>query len=254
MKKILGMILGLLLVGVVMAGILTQYNNGQNEKNILGADSPVDISKLSVSVSCGDHYGCGTIYDDDSSSFTIVTAMHVLQDYYDGSSKDISVTFEGQEICNATVLKDDTAKDVVFLSVERDEVDGEYDSVLSASASAYGFDKSNIASDEDNSYEDADSSGANVLMSPGQTIYFVDANTGDIYAGSIASPSVYSEDLCMDIIYCYCAVTPGMSGTGLFDESGHYLGILLGGSDEAEAVCLDAASINEMYNGIDGVN
>ena len=248
MKKILGMILGLLLVGVVMAGILTQYNNGQNEKNILGADSPVDISKLSVSVSCGDHYGCGTIYDDDSSSFTIVTAMHVLQDYYDGSSKDISVTFMDQEICSATVLKDDTAKDVVFLSVERDEVDGEYDSVLSASASAYGFDESNIASGADGS------SGANDILSPGQTIYFVDANTGDIYAGSIASPSVYSEDLCMDIIYCYCAVTPGMSGTGLFDESGHYLGILLGGSDEAEAVCLDAASIDEMYNGIDGVN
>ena len=248
MKKILGMILGLLLVGVVMAGILTQYNNGQNEKNILGVDSPVDISKLSVSVSCGEHYGCGTIYDDDESSFTIVTAMHVLQDYYDGSSKDISVTFEGQEICNATVLKDDTAKDVVFLSVERDEVDGEYDSVLSASASAYGFDESNIASGADGS------SWANDILSPGQTIYFVDANTGDIYAGSIASPSVYSEDLCMDIIYCYCAVTPGMSGTGLFDESGHYLGILLGGSDEAEAVCLDAASINEMYNGIDGVN
>ena len=51
----------------------------------------------------------------------------------------------------------------------------------------------------------------------------------------------------MDIIYCYCAVTPGMSGAGLFDESGHYLGILLGGSDEAEAVCLDAASINESF-------
>ena len=229
MKKVLGMILGLLLVGVVMAGILTQYNNGQNEKNILGVDSPVDISKLSVSVSCGEHYGCGTIYDDDESSFTIVTAMHVLQDYYDGSSKDISVTFEGQEICNATVLKDDTAKDVVFLSVERDEVDGEYDSVLSSSVSADG------------------SSGADGVLLPGQTIYFVDANTGDIYAGSIASPSVYSEDLCMDIIYCYCAVTPGMSGTGLFDESGHYLGILLGGSDEAEAVCLDAASINESF-------
>ena len=235
------MILGLLLVGVVVAGIWTQYNNGQNEKNILGVDSPVDISKLSVSVSCGEHYGCGTIYDDDESSFTIVTAMHVLQDYYDGSSKDISVTFEGQEICNATVLKNDTANDVVFLSVERDEVDGEYDSVLSASASACGFDESNIASGADGS------SWANDILSPGQTIYFVDANTGDIYAGSIASPSVYSEDLCMDIIYCYCAVTPGMSGTGLFDESGHYLGILLGGSDEAEAVCLDAASINESF-------
>ena len=235
------MILGLLLVGVVVAGIWTQYNNGQNEKNILGVDSPVDISKLSVSVSCGEHYGCGTIYDDDESSFTIVTAMHVLQDYYDGSSKDISVTFGGQEICNATVLKNDTANDVVFLSVERDEVDGEYDSVLSASASACGFDESNIASGADGS------SWANDILSPGQTIYFVDANTGDIYAGSIASPSVYSEDLCMDIIYCYCAVTPGMSGTGLFDESGHYLGILLGGSDEAEAVCLDAASINESF-------
>lgn len=236
MKKTFGMILGLLLVGVVVAGIWTQQNNSKNTDGVLSQDSPVDISKLCVSVSCGDHYGCGTIYDDDSSSFTIVTAMHVLQDYYDGSSKDISVTFMDQEICSATVLKDDTAKDVVFLSVERDEVDGEYDPVLSASASAYG------------------SSGADGVLSPGQTIYFVDANTGDIYAGSIASPSVYSEDFGMDMIYCYCAVTPGMSGTGLFDESGHYLGILLGGSDEAEAVCLGVASIDEMYNGIDGLN
>lgn len=242
MKKTFGMILGLLLVGVVVAGIWTQQNNSKNTDGVLSQDSPVDISKLCVSVSCGDHYGCGTIYDDDSSSFTIVTAMHVLQDYYDGSSKDISVTFMDQEICSATVLKDDTAKDVVFLRVERDEVDGEYDPVLNASASAHGFDESIIAS------------GADDILSPGQTIYFVDANTGDIYAGSIASPSVHSEDLCMDVIYCYCAVTPGMSGTGLFDESGHYLGILLGGSDEAEAVCLGAASIDEMYNGIDGVN
>ena len=242
MKKTFGMILGLLLVCVVIAGIWAQQNNEKNNDSVLEADSPADISRLSVSVSCGEHYGCGTIYDDDESSFTIVTAMHVLQDYYDGSSKDISVTFMDQEICSATVLKDDTAKDVVFLRVERDEVDGEYDPVLSASASAHGFDESNIASETDD------------ILSPGQTIYFVDANTGDIYAGSIASPSVYSEDLCMDMIYCYCAVTPGMSGTGLFDESGHYLGILLGGSDEAEAVCLGAASIDEMYNGIDGVN
>ena len=38
-----------------------------------------------------------------------------------------------------------------------------------------------------------------------------------------------------------------MSGTGLFDEEGNYLGILLGGSDEAEAVCLDANSIKAAF-------
>ena len=195
----------------------------------------IDITKLCVSVSCGDHYGCGTVYGSDENSFIIVTAMHVLEDYYGGVSDEIVVIFDDQELCEATILKDSATLDIVFLSVDKGTVSDDHYSIFD-----FTSDK-NISSESSNNVK-----SDNTLL-PGQTIYFVDANTGDIYAGSIASPSVYAEDFGMEMIYCYCAVTPGMSGTGMFDEDGHYLGILLGGSEEAEAVCLDADSIRDAY-------
>ena len=225
MKKTVGILLGLLLVAIGFTGAMTRQMNNTKTESRPEADSPVDIAKLCVSVSCGEYYGCGTIYSDDESSFTIVTARHILQDYYDGVSKDIEVTFENNESCSASIYKESEEIDVVFLSIDKCDVSEDYISVSDC------FPGSEFTSDPNSS------------LTPGEIIYLVDANTDDIYAGSLASPSIYSEDFGMDMILCYCAVTPGMSGTGLFDEEGHYLGILLGGSDEAEAVCLDASRI-----------
>ncbi len=224
MKKSLGIILGLILVAICLTGVWRQQLKKENIENQSDAIYEVDISKLSVAVSCGEYYGCGTIYDSDVNSYTIVTARHVLQDYYDGASEDIMVKFENNESCKASILNENIDLDIVFLDVDKIEISTDYYSVADTSSGSDG------------------SSESGSTLSIGQTIYLVDANTGDIYAGSIANPSVYSEDFSMDMIYCYCAVTPGMSGTGLFDEEGKYLGILLGGSDEAEAVCLDAAN------------
>ncbi len=222
MKKTCGIVMSLLLIITAFAGIWTQQINKDKKESLLESGSNIDISKLSVAVTCGEYYGCGTIYDDDKSSFTIVTARHVLQDYYDGASEDIMVKFENNESGTASILYEDIDLAIVFLGVGKKDISTDYYSV------------SDISSGSGTSSE----SGSTLYI--GQTIYLVDANTGDIYAGSIANPSVYSEDFGMDMIYCYCAVTPGMSGTGLFDEEGKYLGILLGGSDEAEAVCLSA--------------
>ena len=223
MRKTLGIIMSLLLVGVAFVGIFAQNLNSTKKESRHEADSPVDITKLCVTVSCGEYYGCGTIYDSDDSSFTIVTAEHVLQDYFDGLSTDITVTFYDHETFNASILKKSDELDIVFLNIEGKDLSEVYHSVTGSSVQSA------------------------TSLTPGETIYFVDANTSDTYAGSIASPSVYSEDFGMDMIYCYCQVTPGMSGTGLFSESGTYLGILLGGSDEAEAVCLDATSIQASF-------
>lgn len=231
MKKTIAIILGFLLVLAGFAGVWTQQINNKKTESRPEIDSPVDISKLCVTVSCGEYYGCGTIYDSDESSFTIVTARHVLDEYFAGSSDSIEVTFDDQSCCAATIISDTPSLDIAFLNIDADAVSESYYSVSDISPGS-----------------DANVSEANIIPASGQTIYFADANTGDVYAGSIISPSVYSEDFGMDMIYCYCAVTSGMSGTGLFDESGNYLGILLGGSDEAEAVCLDASSVRDAYS------
>ena len=235
MKKIVGIILGLLLVATCLVGVWSQELKKEDPKNKSDEISEINITKRCASVSCGDHYGCGTIYDDVDGHFVIVTAMHVLEDYYSGVSDEILVEFDNHEECSATILKEEMDLDIVFLRTERSSISDEYYSV------------SDLTSNISSSSESSNNSKSDNTLLPGQTIYLVDANTSDIYAGSIASPSVYSEDFGMDMIYCYCAVTPGMSGTGLFDEEDNYLGILLGGSDEAEAVCLDASTIKDAY-------
>ena len=203
MKKIIGLTLSLLALVLVFLG---------------ARPDQTDITKLSVVVSCGEYYGCGTVYDRTGDDLVIVSARHILEDYFSGVSTDIKVGFSDGTVSNASLIKEDTGLDIVFLSVKRD-LKGPYVKKKSAASPAIG-----------------------------EPVYLVDSNTSDVYAGSVASPSIYSEDFGMDMIYCYCLVTPGMSGTGLFDEEGRYLGILLGGSDEAEAVCLDASAIYEAYN------
>ena len=239
--------MGLVLVATAFTGVLSQKVNNGNSGNQTEVISEVGIKKLCISGSCGDHYGCGTIYDKDESSFIIVTAMHVLEDYYSGSSEEIVVTFDDQESCKAAILKDSATLDIVFLTVDNSNISNDHYSVSDITSDlGIPYEKGELSASKISS-ESSNTSMTDSILLPGQTIYFVDANTGDIYAGSIASPSVYSEDFSMDMIYCYCAVTPGMSGTGMFDEDGNYLGILLGGSEEAEAVCLDAGSIKDGY-------
>ena len=130
MKRILGIILGLMLIVIGFAGALSQQISNIDDDSAQCEDSTVDILDLTVVVSCGEHYGCGTIYDSDDSSFIIVTAMHVLEDYYGGVSDEIVVTFDDQESCEATILKDSATLDIVFLSVDKGTVSDDHYSIF----------------------------------------------------------------------------------------------------------------------------
>ena len=109
--------MGLVLVAAAFAGVWSQKVNNGNLENQTEMVDAIDLKKLCVSVSCGDHYGCGTVYCSDKSSVIIVTAMHVLEDYYGGVSDEIVVTFDDQEECGASILKDSSDLDIVFLDM-----------------------------------------------------------------------------------------------------------------------------------------
>ena len=216
MKKYVGILLCLLLLGVAFKGIGSHENLSQDIDN----KQDLNITELAVAISCGNHYGCGTILDSQKDKLIVVTAMHVIEDHvFDASNNIIVSFFDGNEY-PASVAKTDATQDLAFLTLDMSVLKGGY-SLIPGSA--------------------------NSSVLPSTKIFFVDANTSDVYSGTIASPSVFSEDLGLDVIYCYCQVTPGMSGTGMFDENGNYLGILLGGSNDAEAVCLPSAQVFAAY-------
>lgn len=52
--------------------------------------------------------------------------------------------------------------------------------------------------------------------------------------GSILEPWIYMEDYSQYMIWADAEIQPGMSGGGLFDKEGRFIGILSGGSEDGE--------------------
>ncbi len=57
---------------------------------------------------------------------------------------------------------------------------------------------------------------------------------GDAYEGSLLEPWIYVEDFAQYMMLAGVEAYPGMSGGGLFDMQGHFLGILCGMDEDGE--------------------
>lgn len=224
LKKILlaaGTALFCLLIAVTVG-----FFGGRKESEITEDGIPL-IEKSAVMVECGESVGSGNIYRIKDDSFTIVTAGHIFENET-GSEPGITVTFYDGEKAKGSVVKADKQLDVAFLEVLSGDIrdaDTRYKAV----------------------YEDDFTDSDIIMPAVGDVIYLRNSVTGTNYAGTMGLPSVYSEDFGRNMILCYCEVDEGMSGTGLFDEEYGYCGMLLGGTKDSGAVCLDVKSISSFF-------
>ncbi|MBQ7615753.1 MAG: trypsin-like peptidase domain-containing protein [Butyrivibrio sp.] len=186
------------------------------------------IESSAVMVACGQSVGSGNIYSTNDGTFTVVTAEHIFEDAAESDKARINVTFFDGETATASIEKADKELDVAFLKVKTDDITGaemRYRSITEG-------------------YSNPDK----IMPEIGEVIYLRNSFTGMIYAGTLAFPAVYSEDFGRDMILCYCTVDEGMSGTGLFGEDGNYYGMLLGGTEDSRAVCLDMTTISSFFS------
>jgi hypothetical protein len=213
---------------------------GIARKNKLSDETPVTepvIKASNVAVDCGDLSGCGNIIKKSNKALIIVTAGHILDGSTDSAAPDLRVTFYDGAAAKAKVLKQSKELDVAILEVKTRGLPGKgkgYPAALGEN-SAKGYGSGGVGSEM--------AMGPNVQLLPDMNIFLRNALEDQVYAGVVELSSVYSEDFGREMIVCYCSVDPGMSGTGLFDEAGNYLGMLLGTTDEGEAVCLESGSI-----------
>ncbi len=167
--------------------------------------------KTSVTIDSGNLSGSGNIWKIGKKTITVITASHVIDD-----KEDITVYFWNGDHASAQVFTNNEEKDFCLLTVKVD-------------------DTKKIDIKEVKPGKNLPESGENIFM------VIPDYNTAS--AGLVASPETFSEDFNQDVIYCYLDVNEGMSGGGLFDYKGRYLGLLLGGSDEGEGVFLSTDEI-----------
>ena len=168
--------------------------------------------KSSVTIDSGRLSGSGNIWKIGKKTITVITASHVIDD-----KEDITVYFWNGAHATAQIFTNNVESDYCLLTVKVD-------------------DTKKIDIEEVKPGKNLPKSGENIFM------VIPDYNTAS--AGLVASPETFSEDFNQDVIYCYLDVNEGMSGGGLFDYKGRYLGLLLGGSDEGEGVFLTATEIH----------
>ncbi len=211
-----------LLIAATIFIIATTQKQGTPGSNSI-VSSTDEICYSAVTVSSGKTCGNGVIYSIDDNEITIATASHVISD-----EGDITVTFCDKKESPASLQRQDSSLDIAFLIVEKSD-----------------------NKNSDNIYKAVAISDASELPSytnPGTPVYVFNSITGKTQSGSIALLSVYSEDFGMDLMCCYLDADPGMSGCGLFDADAHFLGMLLGGTDDGKSVYIPGSKIQECIN------
>ena len=168
----------------------------------------IEDARLSeVLVESGNLRGTGCIWDGDGSNLIIITAAHVIDD-----PEDIDIIYDSQTVEKARLLEMDEELDIAYVE-------------------ATGHGPYKIVKRKDK------------LPKESESVIIVDAASPDASIGVVAEPDIYVEDFDHNMIYCRIEVNEGMSGSGLYDKKGNFIGILLGGSDSAEAVCLSTIYI-----------
>lgn len=80
-----------------------------------------------------------------------------------------------------------------------------------------------------------------VSLNPGDDIFIVgsaDYPAGNLYYGTIGNKSIYMDIFETEMLWAYCEVKAGMSGSGVFDRYGNLIGIVCAGNDQKEAAVL----------------
>lgn len=167
---------------------------------------------MMVQLRAGNLLGSGVICGVEEDKLLILTAAHVLAE----AQGDVLVTFISGESVSARDF-------VCFAS-------GDFALVRVAEA---GLSKESLEqclyANVDKECFDAAAAGAGcIVMGSGSGV------AAQAYEGSILDTWIYMEDYGQYMMWVRAEGSPGMSGGGLFDREGHFLGILSGESEDGE--------------------
>ena len=201
---------------VIMAASHDQYAGAT-----LGTEEfdPWSVQTSCVRIQADGHYGSGSLLEVSENELIIVTNRHVLQ-YW---NEDSYVTFFNGASCSGEVL---------WLSEEAD----------------VGYLKGNPQTLSEEEKQDLQAIGiAEESPQKGDYFFMIDIASDvwnkKLYEGQILEPKIYIEEFGTDMLYGESCFSPGMSGCGIFDMQGRYIGMLTGGTQQNEIAAVPADAI-----------
>ena len=193
------------------------------EVNIAGMLQEI-LAGTAVQLNAGSVFGSGVVLVLNEEEAVIVTARHVVE-----QSDEVSILFsDGSSVQSTDIRKSDCA-DAAFIRV---------------STAGLGEDAINACRQVIVNKEEFDAlaeDGGIVVMGS------VDGTASNAYEGILLNPWVYMEDFEQYMMLARTWAFPGMSGGGVFDQKGYFIGILCGGNDENEIAVLPLSIILSEY-------
>ncbi|MCM1044576.1 MAG: serine protease [Candidatus Gastranaerophilales bacterium] len=183
-----------------------------------------------VRIDAGKWSGSGVVYEATESGLAIVTAAHVLAD----AGERVKVTFyDGWEAeCAKYQTFEET--DCAFLMVSGEDLPENYKENYA------------VAQKDRERFDRLESEQSIFLADP-------DNENGFGYRFALLSESwIYVEDFEQHMMLLSGTADAGMSGSGVYDESGCFLGILCGMSEEERVLAaLPYSIVDAMYQQVD---
>lgn len=188
-----------------------------------------------VRIQIGEHYGSGSIYRMLEDEIIIVTNRHVLQ-YW---SKDCFVTFFNGAVTTGTLIGVSDEADLGFISIPTSAFT--YQELLS-----FKNVRVPVKLPLDSWHkEDTES------ISERDKIFFIDIasdwRSPVCIEGEVIAPFMFLEEFQMEMLYGKGNAVPGMSGSGVFDRYGNYVGMITGGTLQGEIAAVPVEVIEEEF-------
>lgn len=194
----------------------------------------ISPEKSVVQVKAGNTVGSALLrgVNAEGNEIILLTAGHVLENLSAGEYP-IVVLDDGTEVpCDSYQNSEST--DVAVLTIEDTEL-------------AEKLQRENCFIKEDRERFDSMQDGDSCIAIGG------DADGGkSVCTGEILDNWIYMEDYAQYMIWAEVEIHPGMSGGGLFDSEGYFLGILSGGSEDGQLAAVPLSLIlSEFHNSLD---
>lgn len=209
---------GLVALGLLECSTLEEENLSQSYEM---------VKNCVVRVNMGNAYGSGVIWRLTEDSVIIATNEHVLA-YWDDMTGFLH--FPQGYYLNASVLGISEFYDVGFLRADTE---------------ALGYEQLGglrfVSADEE-IYEG---------LAPGDAMFSVGAGVAigavEYHEGTVEAPWQYIEDFESDMLYGHGFARTGMSGGGVFDGYGHFIGLLTGGTQRNEIAAVPLPCVAEAW-------
>lgn len=193
-----------------------------------------NIQSCIVKINVDGYYGSGIIWDMEEDYIIIASNKHLLEKW----SEEGYLTLEGQLRIPAEIVKISDEYDLGFIKAEISTVGYEEAVLLNEvrkDAAAYH----NLQAGD-------------VVFNAGilEKTETLENMVSIWYEGTVASPWWYIEEFDSYMLYAFCYAKPGMSGGGMFDGYGNFVGMVSGGTGGDESIAIPVSVMIDEYEAI----